>query len=326
MLQDPHNRTISYLRVSVTDRCNFRCVYCLPETGIEWLPRDEILSFEEIARVVSVGATLGLSKIRLTGGEPTLRRDLPVLVRMLTNIEGIREVAMTTNAAKLGAMAQPLKDAGLNRLNISIDTLKPDRMKAIARRDVYDAVMQGIETARAVGLPIKFNAVVMRGQNEDELCDLLDFAHQHDAIMRFIEWMPMGQTRFDARNQTVETREMRDILSARFELVPDPNGDARDPARPWICLRSGARAGFISSMSDEFCATCNRMRLTSEGGLRPCLHQEAEVPIRELLRGGGTDEQIAQAFQDAAGLKWAGHRMTNLLPMFSAKEMIKIGG
>lgn len=326
MLQDPHNRIISYLRVSVTDRCNFRCVYCLPESGIEWLPRDEILSFEEMARVVSVGATLGLSKIRLTGGEPTLRRDLPVLVRMLTNIEGIREVAMTTNAAKLGEMAQPLKDAGLNRLNISIDTLRPEHMKAIARRDVYDAVMQGIETARAVGLPIKFNAVVMRGQNEDELCDLLDFAHQHDAIMRFIEWMPMGQTRFDIRNQTVETREMRDILSARFDLVPDPNGDARDPARPWICLRSGARAGFISSMSDEFCATCNRMRLTSEGGLRPCLHQDAEVPIRELLRDGGTDEEIAQAFQDAAGLKWAGHHMTSFIPLFSAKEMIKLGG
>jgi cyclic pyranopterin phosphate synthase len=325
MLADRYQRVISYLRISVTERCNFRCVYCMPAQGVELLPRDELLTFEEIVRVARVASTLGLSKIRLTGGEPTVRKDLPQLVQMLRAISGIQEIAMTTNAARLGVLAQPLKDAGLNRLNISLDTLRHDRMQEISRRDFYTQVLEGIEAARET-FPIKFNCVAMRGVNDDELCDLFDFAHQRNAQMRFIEYMPMGQARFDTHNKFISAAEMREILSARFELEPECSRDASDPSRNWVCRETGARVGFITSISEHFCDTCNRMRLTAEGGLRPCLHQDAEVNVKRVLRSGGGDSEIAQAFQDAANLKWAGHHINDFIPLYSAKEMVTIGG
>jgi len=340
MLCDRHNRVISYLRISVTDRCNFRCVYCMPAEGVELRPRDEILTFEEIARVARAGARLGLSKIRLTGGEPTVRRDLPHLVAMLSAIEGIEEIAMTTNAARLGEWAGPLKAAGLGRVNISLDTLRRDRMREIARRDYYDAVLAGIDAALAAGLtPLKFNAVVMRGVNDDELGDLLAFAHSKGGEMRFIEYMPMGLARFDEHNKLVPAAEMHERLSERFDLAPAPSSfppsqggtkGGSDPARGWVCRRTGARVGFITSMSEHFCDTCNRMRLTAEGGLRPCLHQNAEVGVREMLRSGASDAHIEaalmDAFREAANLKWAGHHMNDAIPLFSAREMVSIGG
>ncbi|HEY0076782.1 MAG TPA: GTP 3',8-cyclase MoaA [Abditibacteriaceae bacterium] len=324
ILCDRHKRIISYLRISVTDRCNFRCVYCMPAAGVDLIPREEILTFEEIARVAQVGATLGLSKIRLTGGEPTVRRDLPQLVQMLSSIEGIREVSLTTNAAKLGELAVPLKAAGLSRVNISLDTLRRDRMKAIARRDFYDEVMAGIRAASENGFPLKFNAVIMRGINDDEVCDLLAFAHKYNAQMRFIEYMPMGQARFDEHNKLVTADDIRERLKSQFDLQPLVTSN--DPARLYTCSRTGAQVGFITSMSEHFCDSCNRMRLTAEGGLRPCLHQDAEVDVRHILRNGGNDEDLAQAFQDAANLKWAGHHMNDSIPLYSAKEMVAIGG
>jgi cyclic pyranopterin phosphate synthase len=327
MLCDRHNRVISYLRISVTDRCNFRCVYCMPDTGVEISPKSALLSFEEIERVVRVGASLGLSKIRLTGGEPTVRRDLPSLVALLARIEGIKEISMTTNAARLRELAHPLRDAGLQRVNISLDTLRRERMFEIARRDYYGDVMQGIDAAIAAGLaPLKFNAVVMRGVNDDELSDLLTFAHSKGAQMRFIEYMPMGSARFDERNKTVTATEMRERLHEQFDLMPDDADDAQDPARGWICRRTGSRVGFITSISEHFCDTCNRMRLTAEGGLRPCLHQDAEIDVRGVLRGEGNDIEIADAFRAAANLKWAGHHINDVIPLFSAKEMVAIGG
>ncbi len=324
MLQDRFNRLISYLRISVTDRCNFRCVYCMPEEGIELSPRAEILSFEEIARIARVGATLGLRKIRLTGGEPTVRRDLPTLLSMLRAIPQIEEIAMTTNAVLLGELAAPLQKAGLNRVNISLDTLQRDKAAEIARRDEFERVLSGIEASKRAGLGLKFNTVVMRGLNDDELPDLLDFARSYDAQIRFIEYMPMGMARFDERNRLVASGEIRAILGSQFDLVPEAeNGD---PARGYICQKTGARAGFISSMSDHFCDSCNRMRLTATGGLRPCLHQNAEVDARAVLRNGGSDEDVRAAFLEAAGMKWAGHRMNDVIPLFSGKEMVSIGG
>ena len=331
-LTDQHSRVISYLRISVTDRCNFRCVYCMPEEGVDLIPRAEILSFEEIARVAHVGASLGLGKIRLTGGEPTVRRDLPQLVQMLSTIEGIHEVSLTTNASRLTELAAPLKTAGLSRVNISLDTLRRDRMQAIARRDFYDEVMAGIDAAVAQELtPLKFNAVIMRGVNDDEVCDLLAFAHEKGAQMRFIEYMPMGEARFDEGNKLVTAEEIRTKLAARFDLQTlvtrhSSLVTSNDPARLYVCSRTGAQAGFISSMSDHFCDSCNRMRLTAEGGLRPCLHQNAEVDVRQILRSGGSDEELVQAFQEAANLKWAGHHMNDFIPLYSAKEMVAIGG
>ena len=327
MLCDRQHRVISYLRLSVTERCNFRCVYCMPAEGIALAPRDQLLTFEEIARVVRVGAELGLSKLRLTGGEPTVRRDLPDLVAMLATTPGIREITMTTNGVLLESLARPLRDAGLHRVNISLDTLRRDRAATLARRDYHDAVLRGIDAAVAAGLtPLKLNAVVMRDVNDDELGDLLAFAHSKGAQMRFIEYMPMGVARHDERNQTVPATEMRERLTDRFDLIRDTAGDPHDPARGWVCRRTGARVGFITSISEHFCDTCNRMRLTAEGGLRPCLHQDAEADVRAVLRGGGDDEAVAQAFRDAANLKWAGHHMNGVIPLYSSKEMVAIGG
>ncbi len=297
----------------------------MPAEGIELSPRDEILSFEEIARIARVGAKLGLKKIRLTGGEPTVRKDLPNLVSMLSAIDGIEEIAMTTNAALLENLAVPLKNAGMSRLNISIDTLNREKAFQIARRDIFDATMRGIEAAKRENFGLKFNAVIMRGTNDDELCDLVDFAHSYDAPIRFIEYMPMGAARFDERNQTVYADEMREILAERFDLKA-VSGVATNPAKGYVCQKTGAKIGFITSMSDHFCETCNRMRLTAQGGLRPCLHQNAEVDVRTILRSHGTDKDIESAYFEAAGMKWAGHRMNEIIPLFSSKEMVSIGG
>lgn len=326
MLSDRFDRTISYLRISVTERCNFRCVYCMPAEGIDLAPRDELLTFDEIVRVVRVGAKLGLSKIRLTGGEPTVRRDLPELVRMLSTTRGINEVSMTTNGARLLELAKPLKKAGLTRLNISLDTLRPERNRELTRRDLLLAVLKGVDEAIAAGFsPLKFNAVVLRGINDDELCDLVSFAHERNAQMRFIEFMPMGAARKDERNQTVTMPEMLHRLKEQFDLVPEEDGGG-DPARGWACRRTGARVGFITSMSDHFCGSCSRMRLTAEGGLRPCLHQDAEVDLKTVLRNGGDDSEVADAFRRAANLKWSGHQMNAFVPIYSRREMVRIGG
>ncbi len=327
-LRDNHRRVISYLRVSVTDRCNFRCTYCMPARGVSFVDRDALLTFEEIERVARVGMGLGLTKIRLTGGEPCVRRDLPRLVGMLASLNGLRELAMTTNASRLGELAEPLKHAGLGRVNISLDTLRRERALKIARRDVFDDVMRGVEEVVRVGLmPLKFNCVAMRGVNDDELCELALFAHQAGGEMRFIEYMPMGQARLDERNKTITAAEMLARLRERFDFVPDTEGScAGDPARGYVCRRTAARVGFITSMSDHFCGGCNRMRLTAEGALRPCLHQNAEVDVRSVLRGGGTDDDVADAFYRAAQLKWAGHHMNAFVPIYSRREMVSLGG
>lgn len=331
MLHDKWGRSFGRLRISVTDRCNFRCAYCMPAHGVELAPREEILTFEEITQVAAVAASLGLSHIRLTGGEPTVRRDLPLLVSMLRATPGVRDIAMTTNAARLCEVALPLRQAGLDRVNISLDTLRPERAAALTRRGLHAQVLAGIDAAIEAGLsPLKLNAVVLRGVNEDEMCDLVDFARERGATMRFIEWMPMGQAARDESNQLVPVSEMRQILSSRFDLSPAPDGDSSDPAREWICERTGARVGFISSVSEHFCASCDRMRLTAQGGLRPCLHQDAEIPTREILRSGRGEQAVQrgllQAFARAGAAKWEGHAMSGVIPLYSAKDMVSIGG
>ena len=328
MLRDRFERVLSYLRISVTDRCNFRCTYCLPAEGVEWKAREEILSLEEIAAVARAGAELGLTKIRLTGGEPTVRAELPALVRMLRAIPGVRELAMTTNASRLDELAGPLHAAGLDSVNISLDSLRPEVANAIARRDVFAPVQRGVDAALQAGLRIKFNAVVARGVNDDELCDLVHFAHERGAAMRFIEAMPMGHITQSQRAAYVSTEEMRASLAAEFDLEQEPASS--DPARGWHCTRTGARVAFISSISEAFCDTCNRMRLTADGGLRPCLHQDVEEPVRALLRSGlnaaELNEALKDAYRSAAALKWAGHHMNDFIPLHSVKDMISIGG
>lgn len=330
MLLDRFSRQFTYLRISVTDRCNFRCVYCMPAEGIPLSPRHDLLTFEEIERVVRAGAQLGLSKLRLTGGEPTVRKDLPLLVRRLKAVPGIGEVSMTTNAATLEEQAPLLKDSGLDRLNISLDTLDRNLSQEIARRDYFDKVHRGIELAHKLGFPLKFNTVVMRGTNDHELADLVLYARRFSAQIRFIEYMPMGAARLDDHNKLVTAAEIQAVLQNSYELQADESTDPKDPARGFICRRTGAKVAFISSMSANFCGACNRMRLTASGGLRPCLHQDAEVDVRAIIRGQHLGPELDAALQEAywraAGLKWAGHHMNDVIPLYSTKEMVSIGG
>jgi cyclic pyranopterin phosphate synthase len=198
-------------------------------------------------------------------------------------------------------------------------------MRRISRRDLYDQVMSGIQAGARL-FPVKFNCVAMRGTNDDEFSDLLEFAHRFNAQLRFIEYMPMGQARFDSHNKFISAEEIRQRLSKKFDLEPEYSAVGNDPARGWVCRKSGARVGFITSISEHFCDTCNRMRLTAEGGLRPCLHQDAEVAVKRVLRSGGSDADIESAFREAANLKWAGHHINDVIPLYSAKEMVAIGG
>ena len=300
----------------------------MPAEGATVAPREDLLTFEELARIVGVAARLGLTKVRLTGGEPTVRQDLSRLVGMVASVPDIDEIAMTTNASRLATSALKLKQAGLSRVNISPDTLCPERANRIARRDVFAAVTQGVEAAVEVGFTkLKFNALVMRGVNDDELCDLVRFAAARGAQMRFIEYMPMGLARLDEHNKTVTATEILTRSRQDFDLTPETIGECEtDPAKSYVCRGNGARVGLITSMGDHFCGSCNRMRLTAEGALRPCLHQNAEVDVRGILRSNGSDEMLADAFRRAAALKWAGHEMSSFVPLYSRKEMVAIGG
>lgn len=329
-LVDAQGRRMGRLRVSVTPRCNFGCVYCRPweeMTGVGE-ERPGLLTFEEMTRVVRVGVGLGFTRVRLTGGEPLVRAGLVEWVRELRRIEGLGELTATTNGVLLGRLAGALKEAGLDRVNISLDSLNRETTHRIARVDALGQVLRGIDAAIEAGLtPIRLNAVVMEGVNDGELGDLARYAHGKGAVMRFIEYMPMGNARFESINRTVPVSRMREKLSAEgFELEHVPPRDESEPARLWRCRRTGARVGFISSMTDHFCGTCDRMRLTSEGSLRPCLHQDFEVDVRAVLRGGGGDAALEAKFREAAGGKWAGHRMNQFVPIYSKREMISIGG
>jgi cyclic pyranopterin phosphate synthase len=328
VLADRFSRPITYLRVSVTDRCNFRCVYCMPAEGVRTIPRADVLTFEEIARVVRVGVSLGLRKVRLTGGEPTVRADLPVLVRMLRAIDGLGEISMTTNAARLTELAGPLRAAGLGRVNVSLDTLDRDRAARLARRDALPQVLAGIDAAVAAGLtPLKLNAGrgprrerprAARPRRVRPRPRCRDAVHRVHADGRRPARRagPDRDGRRDAPAGSARPTTWSATSAAPMPAAPVPatprwphrrGGHHRRPTRPGSRVgvpRTGARVGFITSVSDHFCDACNRMRLTAEGALRPCLHQDAEVDVRSVLRAGGPDEQVADAFRHAAGLKW----------------------
>ncbi len=309
-LVDTLGRVHTYLRVSVTDRCNYRCVYCLPEDGMTWLPRDDLLSYEEIGRIVGIFAAMGVKKIRITGGEPTIRSDIDRLVAAVASVPGIDDVAMTTNAHHLERLADRLASAGLRRINVSIDTLRSDRFAALTRGGRLDRVLAGMVAARRAGIaPIKLNAVLLRGENDDEACDLVEFAARHadTTELRFIEYMP-----FEARwHETVPAREVRDRLAARWRLEPEGReGPTAGPARNWRIPELGLRVGFISPLSEHFCATCNRLRLQADGHLRTCLAHEDTPSLRDLLRGGASDAALTQAVRDMVMGKPVGHDCT----------------
>ena len=327
ILRDPHGRTFRSLRVSLTPACNFACVYCRPADHRTFRHGSDLLSLGEIVRVVRAGAAFGFRKVRLTGGEPLVRPHVPDLVQDLKAVPGVRQVALTTNGSLLPKHAARLAVAGLDRVNVSLDSLDRSVAAKLAGKDVLADVLAGLDAAAHAGLPVKLNVVPVRGVNDNEAADLVRFGAARGWEVRFIEYMPMGETAKALPDATVPSAELRDRLNAAgFVLRPDSATPASDPARRWVCDATGARVGFVSSITDHFCAACDRMRLTAEGVLRPCLHQDAGVSVRDAVRAGADDAELAGLFRDAAALKWPGHEMTAAAPRFSARDMISIGG
>jgi len=323
-LVDPFNRTVRDLRISVTDRCNFRCTYCMPEEGMQWLPRDEVLTFEEIERVARVCVErFGFDGIRLTGGEPTVRAHLPVLVAKLAAL-GV-DLAMTTNGATLALVAADLRRAGLRRINISCDSLRRDRFAAMARRDRLEAVLDGIAAAGTAGFdPVKVNCVVMRGYNDDELVDFAAFGREHGVQPRFIEFMPLDADGGWTPDKVVPADEIVAAIGAVFPLEPVEHGP--EPAARWRYADGGGEIGVISSVTHAFCSTRDRVRITAEGQFRTCLFATSETDLRGPLRSGAGDDEIARLVAEAVGAKWAGHRIGRVDFVRPRRSMSQIGG
>lgn len=327
-LVDTFGRLHDNLRISVTDRCNVRCFYCMPEEGVKYMPREEILSFEEIERFVRVAVSLGVNKIRVTGGEPLVRKDLPLLIRRLVAIPGIRDLALTTNGVLLGAQAEALYDAGLRRINVHLDTLDRERFLRITRRDDLQKVIDGIELCRRLGYgPIKINAVAVKNLVEPDVVPLVRFARERGMEVRFIEFMPLDAQGLWDRGKVLLASEIIETLSREIApLAPLPDPDPRAPATEYEFTDGGGRVGFIASVSRPFCLNCNRIRLTSDGKLRYCLFALEEMDVKHLLRGGGTDDDIADAIRRNVRAKWIGHEINTSRFVPPPRPMYAIGG
>jgi len=306
-LVDRLGRVHTYLRVSVTDRCNFRCVYCMPPEGLNWQPREDLLTYEEIGRLVGVFAEMGVQKVRLTGGEPTVRSDIEALIAQIASCKGILDLAMTTNGHTLARLAPRLARAGLNRINVSLDTLRPERFGRVTRGGQLTRVLEGIEAARQAGItPIKINVVLMKDENDDELFELVEYFAQwaQDTELRFIEYMPFGKR----RHGTVPSHSLRDRLSQQYTLCAQPqHGTSAGPASTWTLAENSLKVGFISPLSEHFCATCNRLRLMCDGHLRTCLAHDDTPSLRDLLRSGATDHALEDAIRAMVYAKPDGH-------------------
>ncbi len=324
---DNFNRPISYLRVSVTDRCNLRCVYCMAPDGVHWRPHDEILRYEEIERVVRAAAELGISKVRVTGGEPLARLGIVDLVAMLARIPGIDDLAMTTNGTLLARYAEELKAAGLKRVNVSLDTLRPERFRRITRLGELSDALEGIAAAREAGLlPVKINTVVIRGLNDDEVVDFACLTKAPDWHVRFIEVMPLGNNADWAGNGYVPMSEVRERIEKELgELIPAKLAAGGGPARYYRLPDAHGTIGFITPISEHFCYQCNRLRLTADGKLRPCLLSDYEIDLRTPLRQGATIEDIKHLIIEAVRAKPERHHLLEqVIPQ--GRAMSEIGG
>lgn len=297
-------RIINYLRVSVTDLCNYRCAYCMPPEGVEWLPHSEILSFEEIRSVVEAAVPLGINRVRLTGGEPLIRKGAPALVRMLSRLDGIEEVYLTTNGSRLEELSEELRRSGLKRLNVSMDSLRPDRYKAMTRGGDLEKVWRGIDAARKAGFdPIKLNVVVIKGVNDDEVEDFAAFTIDNPFEVRFIEYMPFGPTEEMRSYECVTAGEIKKRIGALGRLHPLPRHKQNGPAQRYALEGAAGAIGFIPAMSHSFCSTCNRIRLTADGRLLSCLFAGESVDVKSLLRADAPREKIADAIRLAIEAK-----------------------
>jgi cyclic pyranopterin phosphate synthase len=322
-LTDRFGRRHTYLRVSVTDRCNLRCKYCMPAEGIAWIERKELLTFEEIERVVRVLAAAGVDKVRITGGEPTVRRGIEDLISAIARIDAIREIAMTTNGTTLPARAQTYRDAGLTHLNVSIDSLRADRFREITQTDKFDTVTAGIESAIAAGFaPLKINTVVMKGVNDDEIPDFVSFARTRPVNVRFIEFMPFDGNAWSSGKMSTYS-EMLAAVGAELEPIErKPCAVAKD----FRIVGGLGTVSFVTSMTDDFCGDCNRIRLTATGEFKPCLFMLPNVSVRDRLRSGCSDEDVLVAVQESLGAKWKGHPGPQALLRLKNASMIQIGG
>jgi cyclic pyranopterin phosphate synthase len=324
-LVDPFGRVVRDLRISVTDRCNFRCTYCMPEEGMQWLPRSEILTFEEIERLARICVErYGFDGIRLTGGEPTVRAHLTTLVAKLATL-GV-DLAMTTNGATLRHSAHDLREAGLRRINISLDTLDREKFIRMTRRDELERVLDGIQAAKEAGFdPVKINAVVERGTNDDEIVDLARFGRDESVEVRFIEFMPLDASDAWQRAQVVGQDEIVATIAAEWPLEQVPPVGAA-PANLWRYADGAGRVGVIPTVTKPFCGDCDRVRLTADGQFRTCLFATDEFDLRAALRGGETDDEIAARIERAVGTKWAGHQINQVNFIRPARTMSQIGG
>jgi cyclic pyranopterin phosphate synthase len=323
-MQDQFGRRIEYLRISVTDRCNFRCQYCMPLEGLPWLPKQEILRYEEIADVVRQLAPLGLRRLRITGGEPTIRPQLPTLIRMLRDIPDIEDIALSTNGVKLPEMARDLAEAGLDRVNISADSLRPDRVVAIARRDLGFDLVRAATAAQEAGIgPIKINVVVMRGINDDEIADFAALTRVYPWHVRFIELMPVGELRELTWDHVVPSAEVLERVRASGEVLPD-GGPARGngPAVYYRYPGAPGSVGVITPMTHTYCERCNRVRLTADGRLRTCLFGDHEVVLRDALRRG---EPLAPLFAKALAEKPKEHALLQMR-VGGLRALSEVGG
>ena len=302
-LIDQFGRRVNYLRVSVTDRCDYRCVYCMAEE-MTFLPRDQILTLEEHFRLCKNFVEMGVEKIRLTGGEPLIRRNIMALVEPLGALEGLRELVLTTNGSQLKSLAGPLRKAGVRRINVSLDSLQADRFKQITRTGKLEPVLQGIEAAIEAGFErIKINAIIIKGRNEDEIIPLIRYVKEHGLDISFIEEMPLGTSlAYDRAESFMSSVELREVIEREFQLVSSTK-DSGGPAKYYDLVGTKTRIGFISPHSNNFCSTCNRVRLTSEGRLLLCLGNEHSVDLRPLLREPHSDDEIKQTLLDSMNIK-----------------------
>ncbi|MFC2056293.1 GTP 3',8-cyclase MoaA [Chloroflexota bacterium] len=325
-LFDSWQRQINYLRISVTDNCNLSCLYC-SLGSVSHLPRNEILSYEEIQRIVQVAARIGISKVRLTGGEPLLRHDLSKLVSMLAQIEGIDDISLTSNGILLRKYASELREAGLKRVNISLDTLRADRFKRITGSNKLKEVLAGIETAHQIRLePVKINMVVLRGINDDETIDFARMSISQGWHVRFIEFMPFGMPGAEAL-EMISAQEIQESIQSLGKLEPYAGPAGNGPAKYYRFPGARGTVGFITAMTEHFCNTCNRLRLTSDGQLRPCLLDDDEIGLKEPLHNGADTDEIEQLIQQAVAIKRKHHRLTGgVAPEIVRRPMCQIGG
>lgn len=326
-LSDQFNRPITYLRISVTDRCNLRCVYCMPEAGLPWIPKSDVLTFEEIEAIVRAAASIGVRSLRLTGGEPLIRRDLAALVAKLAAIPGIDDIALSTNGLLLADQIDALAAAGLRRVNISLDTLQPARFEQIARRPGLERVLGGIDAAIAAGLgPIKLNCVVMRGQNDDELHAFAELTRDREVYVRFIEMMPVEENVDLQRDAYLSASDMIARIGERGTLQSTVGPGGNGPARYFAFPGARGAVGVISPLSHDYCETCNRVRLSADGRLRLCLFGDNDIDLRSPLRGGATQAEIAGIFRGAMYVKPERHHLDLGQTSSAMRALSEIGG